>query len=392
MSLTFEYIVNGTAAIKRIVPLLQERERLGLDFVPFQSGEEDSSGPIGLVWETTCSKSYRRLHSSAIVLNRLHNSQVLENKASLAVLQTRLTSQEGVIPTHIASSFEEVARWAKMKWSNGNEHDEEDDWWVVKAAGGNGGKDIWVINGLTWQEMVSTELLHRSHSSELYVIQRYIQQPMLWRGRKFHLRCYTLLKGNMQTYVYRKAFILSASDSYDTNSSHDSLKHITNLSVNKGSPSHPGQVPTDLMTDFPFAFEALQRIWGNLILAATPFMSRQVSPHHFDFYGIDIMIDANQGSWLLECNRLPGLDSSKNNKEAEDEMYNEMMTSLLRLVSHPALLSLPEPEEEGWCEIHHRSDDSSAQGLGGSQGPPYLNLLNWMAFYKRNAVGLSVSQ
>ena len=40
-----------------------------------------------LVWETTCEQTWRAAHSQALVLNKLHNSTVLEDKANLAFLQ-----------------------------------------------------------------------------------------------------------------------------------------------------------------------------------------------------------------------------------------------------------------------------------------------------------------
>lgn len=67
-------------------------------------------------------------------------------------------------------------------------------------------------------------------------------------------------------------------------------------------------------------------------------MSEQRSPLHFEFVGLDIICDAYGECYLLEVNRLPGLESSKNRcKPQEDNLYNEMMAELLRLV-----LSRPE--------------------------------------------------
>ena len=73
---------------------------------------------------------------------------------------------------------------------------------------------------------------------------------MLWRGKKFHFRCYSLLQADMSTFIYQKAYILSAGLDYDINDE-DSRKHISNLSVNKRIPGHPGQVPCDLLLEFP---------------------------------------------------------------------------------------------------------------------------------------------
>lgn len=56
---------------------------------------------------------------------------------------------------------------------------------------------------------------------------------------------YAILKGDMTTFLYEKAFILTAGMSYDC-SSDDVNKHITNLSVNKKLSDHPGQIPVNV--------------------------------------------------------------------------------------------------------------------------------------------------
>lgn len=72
-----------------------------------------------------------------------------------------------------------------------------------------------------------------------------MKDPVLWRGHKFHYRMYALLKGDMTTFLYEKAFILTAGKSYDC-SNDDVNKHITNLSVNKKLTDHPGQIPVNV--------------------------------------------------------------------------------------------------------------------------------------------------
>lgn len=81
---------------------------------------------------------------------------------------------------------------------------------------------------------------------------------MLWRGRKFHFRAYALLRADMSAWLYRTAYILSASRPYSLKGVGasggdgrgagfaDELVHISNLAVNKHTDSHPGQVRSKL--------------------------------------------------------------------------------------------------------------------------------------------------
>lgn len=64
-------------------------------------------------------------------------------------------------------------------------------------------------------------------------------------------------------------------------------------------------------------------------------MKYQKSQHHFEFFGIDVIVDEDDSCWIIEANRLPGLESSNRNLAAEDDMYDHMMTSLLKIVTEP---------------------------------------------------------
>lgn len=77
---------------------------------------------------------------------------------------------------------------------------------------------------------------------------------MLWRGRKFHFRCYAALSANLSAWLYRTAYILCASRPYSLavapgkangtgwDGLVDELVHVSNLAVNKHTDGHPGQV------------------------------------------------------------------------------------------------------------------------------------------------------
>jgi hypothetical protein len=161
---------------------------------------------------------------------------------------------------------------------------------------------------------------------------------MLYQGKyKFHFRCYSLLNGKFQSFVYKKSFILTSGLEY-SDDIHDQRRHITNLSVNKHFSHHPGQVPCDISVEYPELFRKIQKMWAELCNAAKPFMIYQEDPSHFEFFGFDVIADASGECWLVEVNRLPGLESSKNNLVEEDDLYNEMMTDVLKMVLYPSLL------------------------------------------------------
>ena len=139
------YRITGAHSIERIEPLLLGNlgelkwEKVVRDFDELQ---------LDFVWETNCEKSFKSLHDRAIILNRLHNSSIIEDKSNMAFLQIMMNVP--VLETFIAKTSDDVKRWCETKWELSNEdltdnsRSSASDWWAVKASRGNGGKDVFV--------------------------------------------------------------------------------------------------------------------------------------------------------------------------------------------------------------------------------------------------------
>eukprot|EP01035_Chromulina_nebulosa_P036336 gene36336-48939_t len=128
------------------------------------------------IWETTCEKSHRIQHSSATVVNKLHNSRILESKSNLAFLQVIMrdnmehsSTKVDVLDTVIAQSSTDVLLWCQAIWMINSERTHRsysDSWWAIKASQGNGGRDVWIVNKDNYAQVIA-EL----PESEEYVIQ-----------------------------------------------------------------------------------------------------------------------------------------------------------------------------------------------------------------------------
>ena len=315
----FLYRITGKQSVERLDPLVS---RVVSNCCAWDK-DTHTNRQLDFVWETTCEKDLRERHNSAKVINKLHNSQIIESKSSLAYLQ--LLVDYPMLDTKVAYSSAEVEGWAKRRWysaSNTQCETEDRDWWVVKASKGNGGRDVWVFNKSNHEKVIS-EL----PPNEEYVIQRYVNNPLLFRGKKFHFRCYSVMTAGGAALVYRNAFILSAGLDFDYKDD-DMRKHVTNLSVNKRFAGHPGQVPCNLQNEYPEVFGVqtvvsieivenypflilillqvyveIKRMWTAVVKAAMPYMQEQGSARHFEFFGIDIIADTAGQCWLVEANR-----------------------------------------------------------------------------------------
>jgi hypothetical protein len=141
-------------------------------------------------------------------------------------------------------------------------------------------------------------------------------------------------------------------------------------------------------------------------------MIYQENGNNFEFFGFDIIADEKGNCWLIEVNRLPGLESSKNNLMEEDIMYNEMMLSLLQIILFPffekkLLLSSSADGQKSeavdqtntmkelkdlyshvdggsWTEVTNLAENKDSlieeNDIGSSSSSNYKNLLKWKLF------------
>ena len=363
------YRITGPQSIERLEPLVA---RLDGSWRAFE--QATSNARIDLVWETTCEKTMKRYHDTAIVFNKLHNCQIIESKSNLAYLQRRM--KRPTLTTFIALGVKGVERFCQ-RWQGDSD---DSDWWAVKVSNGNGGRDVWIMNKDNY-----TQVLNELPHCEELVIQKYVQKPLLWRAaKKFHFRCYSVLFAALRdSLVYQNCFLLTAGLDFDIQST-DIRKHVTNLSINKRFPNHPGQITCHLPSEYPSVYSQIQDIWSDVTQAALPFMSQQKNPNNFDFYGIDIIADECGGCWLIEANRLPGLESSSNNKVEEDRMYDDMMMSLLTIVTAPLTGKTLSRADYGLWDIVSSYDNTSSIFVNTASSDTWKNTFSWKAFTMKN--------
>ena len=105
------------------------------------------------------------------------------------------------------------------------ESSERDGWhWILKPSVTNKGADIAVVRD--WEGVL--DALEEVPDIREWVLQRYIERPLLLSGHKFHLRVYVLCVGALQVYVFDLILMLIAAHGYDLTDLDDIYKHLTN--------------------------------------------------------------------------------------------------------------------------------------------------------------------
>jgi hypothetical protein len=169
---------------------------------------------------------------------------------------------------------------------------------------------------------------HGDGTPKTYILQKYIERPLLYRRRKFDLRHYMMLScahGRMKGYWYREGYVRTTSAEYTLKQSAGGV-HLTNDAVQKGLPDYGKFEKGNKITyqdlnaylhtqDPSFDFFALvypkmRAIARDVIHASALNIDPGRRANNFELFGLDFMVDASYDVWLIEVNSNPCLETT----------------------------------------------------------------------------------
>ena len=61
-----------------------------------------------------------------------------------------------MLETYVAQNVIAIRNWMSHRWTTkyDNLTETSDDWWIIKSSRGNGGRDIWIVNCLNYNEVL----------------------------------------------------------------------------------------------------------------------------------------------------------------------------------------------------------------------------------------------
>ena len=166
----------------------------------------------------------------------------------------------------------------------------------------------------------------KHYQSKKIILQKYIEKPFLYKGRKFDVRIWVLLAHNMKVYVFKEGHLKATSSLFSLEDK-NFFVHLTNYSVQKysndfGKEEIGNEISFDsfekcLKEDYDldinvrkFFMNKFRKIIEISMKAVKKNININSRKGSFEIFGYDFMLDEELNPYLIEINTNPGLEIS----------------------------------------------------------------------------------
>mmetsp|Transcript_40188 Transcript_40188/g.105480 ORF Transcript_40188/g.105480 Transcript_40188/m.105480 type:complete len:620 (+) Transcript_40188:96-1955(+) len=290
--------------------------------------------------EYTMAKSYQKL-------NHFPKSGVITRKDTLVRAIRKMRAVHGEVFSFLPQSFILPSEYTKFV----HEYSQQDvrDVWICKPADSSRGRKIFLMRDLS-------ELTYDCQ----FVIQRYMENPLLISGYKWDMRVYVLVTHThpLKAYIYQNGLIRFSTEKYDLGTLDNKFSHLTNSSINRYGQAF--EVPKDTIgAGCKWTFDQLQDyfvragwddrlLWCKIIniINMTLLSLPDAVPKNnccFELFGFDILVDDQFKPWLLEVNCSPALSVDC---RVDDEVKRDLVRDTIAIVMHPRCRELQYPPKK----------------------------------------------
>ena len=239
--------------------------------------------------------------------------------------------------------------------------------WLIKPAAENQGRGIKIFKNdlLGMKKFLSSRALNT-----YWVVQKYIERPLLYNERKFDIRMWAVITWKGNFYYYKHGYIRTSSDKYSLDSNLNYV-HLTNNCLQKfgenygcfeqGNTLSFKVLENIILKEYPnFSLEThiIPRI-KDLMIDCFLSVKNDLNPSRrrncFELLGFDFMIDEDLRTWLIEINTNPYLGVPNGFIEG---LLPKMLNDLLKINLDPYVKNPNMIPESGNLSINYRIEQS----------------------------------
>ena len=164
------------------------------------------------------------------------------------------------------------------------------------------------------------------YQSNIIILQKYIEKPFLYNGRKFDIRIWVLINHKMDVYIFKEGHLKASSVNFSIDNN-NSFIHLTNYSLQKYNKNFSKyelgneisfktfQQFLDTLGDKSFNFKEeiipkFKEIIDLTTKASKTVINKCKRNFCFEIFGYDFMMDEDKNVYLIEINTNPGLEIS----------------------------------------------------------------------------------
>ena len=193
--------------------------------------------------------------------------------------------------------------------------------WYIKLTYSTAGKGVFCFSDKDAMGKKIKEL-----NTQYYVIQRGIDEQLLFDGCKTTLRTYVLLLDDLSTYVYRESLVSVGSVPYDPRSTERTVQ------------IQHDQIAPYSSDDFAFydlAWPKIKKSVAQTMKSFQPHLHECVEPGRYHLFGFDFLCDTKYQPYMIEINSWPNMgysDTIPGSKDRERSIKLRMLLDLVQMV------------------------------------------------------------
>ncbi|KAL0034006.1 hypothetical protein WJX79_002466 [Trebouxia sp. C0005] len=221
--------------------------------------------------------------------------------------------------------------------------------WILKPGGKSRGRGISCTN--SWadiKEKADSDAAAAEGTSQMWVAQKYIEQPLIINRRKFDMRQWVLVTNSapMTAWFYQDCYLRFCAEDYSLSDLTNVFSHLSNnciarksLHFESGDWAEGNMWSCSAFSDHLDASCAQKGLWHNHIQPqmqrivqyslACATESLQARPNSHELFGYDFVVDQALNVWLIEVNCSPSLEHST---PVTARLCAQMMDDLFKVV------------------------------------------------------------